>query len=621
MDELNNCTQNARSKIRCTRAQKTESEDLRRRNTDSTKQNGVQCRARGKDSLKNATFAAHMSRSFVKNLIWLQALNWLVKPFWILWIERTVQNQLGSEWYGTYFVHFNVGLLFAVLLDAGLNSYVAREVAQNGKLSHWKRFLYLRLFLGGIYMIGILAISVYQNLDSVLIALVVLNQLLASVILTIRAVLQGRHLFVSDAILSVLDRLIAVIICGFLFWGMSDSFQGFQGIKSFLLSQSVGYFVALLFGGYLLRFKNNSIKSKNLEERSQFEVSSIKSTESKLDELKSTPEVTNIAVKTSESSYPSSNSNNVLSNSINQTSENQVSNSNESSELRPWLKGVFWFMAMALSMSIFTRIDALMIRNLGGGYEAAGDYAKSYRLLDAALIFSTLLSSQLLPMFSQKLTKGDSNHGLLSGGFRLVIWVSSSAFLFVFLLGNDVLQELYNEDTSAYVSRFPLHLSYSHWVFILLMGSFIPMSLVHVFGTYITALGKMKWLTFLSVVTMGLNITLNYILLPSWGIAGAAASCLGSQLFFSGMCFLYILRHKHFTWTWKHVRMVFMVVVLFVVVIISLWMYIDGATASLIETKTRRWILLLGWMIFVIGTAYIFFFKDLRRKWITYRIQ
>jgi len=473
-------------------------------------------------------------------------------------------------------------------------------------------------------MIGILAISLYQKLDSVLIALVVFNQILASIILTIRAVLQGRHLFVSDAILSVLDRLIAVIICGILFWRMSDSFQGFQGIKWFLLSQSAGYFVALLFGGYLLRFKNNSIKSKNLEEGSQFgasSISTIESTESKLDELKSTQEVTHIAVKTSESAHPSSNSKIVLSNSINQTSENQVSNGKESTELRPWLKGVFWFMAMALSMSIFTRIDALMIRNLGGGYEAAGDYAKSYRLLDAALIFSTLLSSQLLPMFSQKLTKRDSNHGLLSGGFRLVFWVSSSAFLFVFLLGNDVLQELYNEDTSSYVSRFPLHLSYSHWVFILLMGSFIPMSMVHVFGTYITALGKMKWLTLLSVVTMGLNLTLNYILLPIWGIAGAAASCLGSQLFFSGMCFLYILRHKHFTWTWKHVRMVFMVVVLFVVVIISLWMYIDGATASLIETKTRRWILLLGWMIFVIGTAYIFFFKDLRRKWSIYKIQ
>lgn len=537
---------------------------LRLRNTDSTRQNGVQCRARGKDSLKNATFAAHMSRSFVKNLIWLQALNWLVKPFWILWIERTVQNQLGSQWYGTYFVHFNVGLLFAVLLDAGLNSYVSREVAQKGELTHWKRFLYLRLALGGIYILAILAISIIQKLDPFLIALVVFNQILASVILTMRAVLQGRHLFVSDGILSVLDRLIAVIICGILFLGMSDSFQGFQGIQWFLLSQSAGYFVALLFGGYLLRFRN---KMDQLDQVDRDDMS--------------------ISVK----------------------------DTTNSSELKTWLKGIFWFMAMALSMSIFTRIDALMIRNLGGGYEAAGDYAKSYRLLDAALIFSTLLSTQLLPMFSQKLAKGDSNHGLLSGGFRLVFWVSTSAFLFVFLLGNDILQELYHEEAASYISRFPLHLNYSHWVFSLLMAAFVPMSLVHVFGTYITALGKMKWLTGLAVLTMGVNITLNYFLLPKWGIAGAAVSCLFSQLFFSGMCFLYILRHKHFVWTWKQVRMVFMILVLATVIIVSLWMYIDGLTSSLIETSVRRAVLFVGWLIFVAGSGYIFFFKDLRRKW------
>ena len=506
-----------------------------------------------------------MSRSFVKNLIWLQALNWLVKPFWILWIERTVQNQLGSQWYGTYFVHFNVGLLFAVLLDAGLNSYVSREVAQKGELAHWKRFLYLRLTLGGLYILAILAVSLIQKLDPFLIALVVMNQILASVILTIRAVLQGRHLFVSDGILSVLDRLVAVIICGFLFWGMSDSFQGFKGIQWFLLSQSTGYVVALIFGGYLLRFRKKMVKPDHMEG----EVSSI-----------------------------------------------SVSDSPDSSELKTWLKGVFWFMAMALSMSIFTRIDALMIRNLGGGYEAAGDYAKSYRLLDAALIFSTLLSTQLLPMFSQKLAKGDSNHGLLSGGFRLVFWVSTSAFLFVFLLGNDILQELYHEESASFISRFPLHLSYSHWVFSLLMAAFIPMSLVHIFGTYITALGKMKWLTYLSVITMGLNISLNYILLPTWGIAGAAFSCLLSQMLFSGMCFLYILRHKHFSWTWKHVRMVFMVMVLATVVIVSLWMYIDGITSSLIETSVRRGVLFVGWLIFVTGSGYIFFFKDLRRKWL-----
>ncbi len=502
-----------------------------------------------------------MSRSFVKNLIWLQALNWLVKPFWILWIERTVQNELGSEWYGTYFVHFNVGLLFAVLLDAGLNSYISREVAQQGKVTHWKRFLYLRLILGLVYVLGILAVSVFQKLDPSIIAVVVINQILASVVLTMRAVLQGRHLFISDGILSVLDRLVAIIICSFLLLGMlpdfglaTSSFSGLNGIFYFLLSQTAGYFIALLFGGYLLRFRRkNAVDSTSVEPTDAIELST-------------------------------------------------------------WLKGVFWFMAMALSMSIFTRIDALMIRNFAGGYESAGDYAKSYRLLDAALIFSTLLSTQLLPMFSQKLSKGDSNHGLISGGFRLVFWVSSSAFLFVFLFGNDLLTLLYHDEMGNYVSRFPLHLNYQHWVFALLMASFIPMSLIHVFGTFITALGKMKWLTVLSIATMLVNIGLNLWLLPTLGILGAALSCLLSQSFFSGMCFVHIMRNGYFSWTWKHVRMVTMVMVLAGVVVLSLLMYIDGMTASLIDTNIRLITLFWGWLIFALGSGYIFFAKDVKRR-------
>ena len=59
-----------------------------------------------------------MRAAFVKNLLWLQLLNWLVKPLWILWIEREIQLRMGDSWYGVYTLHFNLVLLFAVLLDA-----------------------------------------------------------------------------------------------------------------------------------------------------------------------------------------------------------------------------------------------------------------------------------------------------------------------------------------------------------------------------------------------------------------------------------------------------------------------------------------------------------------------
>jgi len=88
-----------------------------------------------------------MSKSFFKNLIWLQALNWLIKPVWIFAIERVVQMNLGDTMYGEYYVLFNLGLLFAVLLDLGLNSYVSREIAAAGRLIHKKRIVSVRLLM------------------------------------------------------------------------------------------------------------------------------------------------------------------------------------------------------------------------------------------------------------------------------------------------------------------------------------------------------------------------------------------------------------------------------------------------------------------------------------------
>ena len=43
-----------------------------------------------------------MQNRFIKNIIFLLFLNLLVKPFWILGIDREVQNLLGDASYGTY---------------------------------------------------------------------------------------------------------------------------------------------------------------------------------------------------------------------------------------------------------------------------------------------------------------------------------------------------------------------------------------------------------------------------------------------------------------------------------------------------------------------------------------
>ena len=50
-------------------------------------------------------------KKFVTNLALLLFLNLLIKPFWILGIDREVQNLVGEKEYGLYFALFNLSLV------------------------------------------------------------------------------------------------------------------------------------------------------------------------------------------------------------------------------------------------------------------------------------------------------------------------------------------------------------------------------------------------------------------------------------------------------------------------------------------------------------------------------
>lgn len=119
-------------------------------------------------------------QKFLKDLLWLQLLNWLIKPFWILVLENTVQNRLGESLYGSYFVVFNFSLLFTILMDMGMNSLLTRALAAGRPpLNLWSAALPLKLVLSVVYASFTLLIGYHYEL----IWPVVLNQILLQWIL------------------------------------------------------------------------------------------------------------------------------------------------------------------------------------------------------------------------------------------------------------------------------------------------------------------------------------------------------------------------------------------------------------------------------------------------------
>ena len=144
-----------------------------------------------------------MNSRFLKNILFLLFINLLVKPFWILGVDRTVQNIVGDASYGTYLAIFNFSYLFYIILDIGLTNYNSKEIAQNNSLlsKYFVGISQAKIFLSIAYFIIIFVIGLiigYNTEQMKLLAVVGLNQVLLSFVLYVRSNISALLLFKTD---------------------------------------------------------------------------------------------------------------------------------------------------------------------------------------------------------------------------------------------------------------------------------------------------------------------------------------------------------------------------------------------------------------------------------------
>ena len=160
-----------------------------------------------------------MKKSFLFNVFFLVFVNFLIKPFWIFGIDRTVQNQLGESEYGLYFAIFNFTYLFQILLDFGFQNYNNREVAADTKRMQQllPGILLIKTFLFLIYLVVCIAIAFPLGyLSKPFIFVILANQILLSFNIYLRSNISAHQHFITDALLSVLDKLLMIVFCRFL---------------------------------------------------------------------------------------------------------------------------------------------------------------------------------------------------------------------------------------------------------------------------------------------------------------------------------------------------------------------------------------------------------------------
>ena len=335
-----------------------------------------------------------MKRKFLTDLGFLILVNLLVKPFWILGIDRTVQNVVGPEEYGFYFALFNFSFLFHIILDFGINGFNNRAIAREPeKLKNfWGSMIFLKMLLAGIYLIitfGAAIIVGYGNIHFEFLILLAINQILSSYVLYLRSNIAALHYFKWDAVMSILDRLIMILICGLLLWGnLTD--RPFQLIW-LIYSQTAAYSIALVIGLILVWRKGKLMKFS--WDRKLFG-------------------------KIIKQSYP--------------------------------------FALLGLLMSIYYRIDGVMIDRMlpVNGADQAGVYASAFRLLDAAIMIAYLFSTILMPMFSRMLKKGEPVKELLSISWRGIGMIAGLVVIPSFIFKEEIMFWLYTEATTDWAELY-----------------------------------------------------------------------------------------------------------------------------------------------------------------------
>lgn len=183
------------------------------------------------------------------------------------------------------------------------------------------------------------------------------------------------------------------------------------------------------------------------------------------------------------------------------------------------LKQSFPYALLILLMMMYNRIDAVMLeRILPNGDEAAGIYAQGFRLLDAVNMFALLFAGLLLPIFARLIKAKEGINEMAKLAFRILFGVSVVTGIVAYLYQSELIQLRYPGATAESAEAFGY-----------LILSFIPVSMTYVFGTLLTANGSLRQLNIMALGGVVLNIVLNYFLIQSYGVVGAAVATLATQ--------------------------------------------------------------------------------------------
>ena len=183
------------------------------------------------------------------------------------------------------------------------------------------------------------------------------------------------------------------------------------------------------------------------------------------------------------------------------------------------LKDSWPLILSSMAISVYMRIDQVMIKEMMDNH-AVGQYAAAVRLSEAWYFIPTIVASSLFPaIINAKKQSEEIYYARLQKLYDLMVWMAIGIVLPMTFL--------------------------SDWVVNLLFGGQYDQAgsvlMIHIWACVFVFLGvaSQKWFTSenLQILSFArtfygllINITFNYLLIPKFGINGAAIATLGGQI-------------------------------------------------------------------------------------------
>ena len=336
-------------------------------------------------------------KDFVFNIAILIFLNLLVKPFWILGVEVAVQNRVGAAAYGLYFAIFNFTYLFNVVLDMGITNFNNRNIARHTQLlsKHLSGIIVLKLLLGLVYLMvtfGVAFLIGYDTLHFRLLFWMAINQFLNAFILYLRSNVSALLMFKTDSVLSVLDRLMMILICGVMLW--TDVLHTAFKIEYFVYAQTAAYTISAAVAMTVVLSK---ARFARLHWNRPFFLMILKK------------------------SFPFA----------------------------------LLYLLMSFYNRIDSVMLERMLPD-GIAATEAGIYASAFRLLDALVMIAYLFSVILLPLFSRMLKEGEKVGGIVRSATSLLSFFAITSVTLLLCFRFPVLELLYNEHIAESAAVFSI---------------------------------------------------------------------------------------------------------------------------------------------------------------------